>query len=411
MLPLSRPQGDIVRRGFGENKRFLQLAGKHKKPAMPVLQELMAGVSQAAKDAQAQLTRDTPFVNEIKTITEGLPALQWVIIEPLPLDIVNSYTDAAAFWANKVRVANRGKADGKKNIELVDTFNKLLLNLAKFVKKNYKTGLVWNGAGTKLESAASAGAAASSGGGGGGAATPAAAAKPAPASAGGAGGRPAGGGLTALFSEIKSIDQSKGKTEGLRHVTKDMKSKAAPAKVSSRPTGSARGAPKGPKGTPSVKLIQKRWLVENQGRGAPCELDEGVDKEKEVYITGCVGATIVIKAAKAKAITLDNCYDTQVVFGSLLSSCEVVNCKKVKIQTKGSCKAFAIDKTDGITVYLSWESRDAQILTSKSSEMNCSFPDRESDDAEWLEVPIPEQFVSTVGADNKLSSQVSELYG
>lgn len=74
------------------------------------------------------------------------------------------------------------------------------------------------------------------------------------------------------------------------------------------------------------------------------------------------------------------------------------------------CPSVAIDKTDGIVVGLAWPCRDAQIVTSKSSEMNVTFPVSEAEDADWVELPIPEQFVTKIGKDGKLSSSVSELY-
>ena len=49
-------------------------------------------------------------------------------------------------------------------------------------------------------------------------------------------------------------------------------------------------------------------------------------------------------------------------------------------------------------------------VTSKSSEMNVSFPGETDDDA-WREVPIPEQFVHHVKADRSgVTSDVSDLY-
>lgn len=397
--------GDIVNRAFQENLKFIKLAGKHKKPAMPGLQELIKPFSAIAKEANDMNDRQSPFANHIKFVSEGLPALQWVIIPTMPHELVGSYMEAAEFYANKVRVEFRTK--DPRHVEMCNTFKQALVALAAFVKKNYKTGLEWNprgsdaptGGSSESKAAEAPKKAAAAAGAGSGSGSGAGAGRP----------NPMGGGLSAVFSQIKSIDQSKGKTEGLRHVTKDMKSKGAPAKVPAVAPKRTSRAPVGPTGTPSTKLVQKRWLVENYGPGEPVTLSDGIDKEREVYITGCVGATIIIEG-KAKAMTIDGCTNTQVVFDSLLSSCEVVNSKKVKVQAKGSCKAFAVDKTDGIVIYLSFDSRDAQIVTAKSSEMNVSFPDSAADDADWIELPIPEQFVSTIGADNKVTSSVSDLY-
>ena len=53
---------------------------------------------------------------------------------------------------------------------------------------------------------------------------------------------------------------------------------------------------------------------------------------------------------KVNAITLDSCTRTGLVFKDLVSSCEVVNCTSVEVQSTGIMPTIAIDKTDGIAV-------------------------------------------------------------
>jgi adenylyl cyclase-associated protein len=53
-----------------------------------------------------------------------------------------------------------------------------------------------------------------------------------------------------------------------------------------------------------------------------------------------------------------------------MASCEIVNSARIKIQSRGICPSIAIDKTDGIVVYLSKDSLDSEIVCTKSSEMN-----------------------------------------
>lgn len=107
---------------------------------------------------------------------------------------------------------------------------------------------------------------------------------------------------------------------------------------------------------------------------------------------------------------IDQCTNVTVLVQSALSGVEVVNSKKMKIQCRGSLPSVAIDKTDGILVGLPWVARSALITSSKSSEMNVTFPVSEAEDADWVEQPIPEQFVSKINPDGKVSTHVSELY-
>ena len=74
-------------------------------------------------------------------------------------------------------------------------------------------------------------------------------------------------------------------------------------------------------------------------------------------------------------ITIDNCKKTNVVFDATLGGIETVNCKSLKVQVRKSCNTIAIDKTDGIMVYLSKDCYQSVVITAaKSSEMNVAFP-------------------------------------
>ncbi|VDO80919.1 unnamed protein product [Schistosoma mattheei] len=71
---------------------------------------------------------------------------------------------------------------------------------------------------------------------------------------------------------------------------------------------------------------------------------------------------------------LDNCKKTGVVFDHLISSIDVVNCQSVKIQCLGQLSTVNIDKTDGCQVFLSEDSKYADVITAKSSEINILIP-------------------------------------
>jgi adenylyl cyclase-associated protein len=94
------------------------------------------------------------------------------------------------------------------------------------------------------------------------------------------------------------------------------------------------------------------------------------DVKEQVYIYQCQNVTIEI-SGKCKTIVIDGCSKVQVVFGTAISSCEVVNSKRIQVQTLGVCPTFAIDKTDGCLIFLSKETMTvSSFVTSKSSEMN-----------------------------------------
>ncbi|KAI9905211.1 hypothetical protein PsorP6_014213 [Peronosclerospora sorghi] len=98
----------------------------------------------------------------------------------------------------------------------------------------------------------------------------------------------------------------------------------------------------------------------------------------------------------------------QLIFDNAVSSIEIVNFKGVQVQCKGMLPSVAIDKTDGCLVYISWEGRDVQFVTSKSSEMNVAFPEAAGSD-DYVEKPILEQFVHNIMDDISISSDVSDF--
>ncbi|KAG3197249.1 hypothetical protein PC128_g6975 [Phytophthora cactorum] len=113
---------------------------------------------------------------------------------------------------------------------------------------------------------------------------------------------PAGGGMANVFTSIKSIDQSGGKTAGLNK-------------------------------------------IEYQTGPEPLTVS-GINMKQQVYIFGCEGTTILLEG-KAKNIVLDSFKKTKLVFDNAVSSIEIVNYKGVQVQCKGVVPSVAIDKTDG----------------------------------------------------------------
>lgn len=216
--------------------------------------------------------------------------------------------------------------------------------------------------------------------------------------------------MNKLAAELGKLDQSSGKTAGLKHVTDDMKSKNAPVKDSKVPAASG-GKKEEPKPSKQVFELQggTKWIVEGQTGMIEIKADQ-LSTKHSVQIFNCVGATIVVDG-KCNTIAIDKCKKTQVLFQEVLATCEVVNCQSVKVQCKGKAPTVSIDKTDGCTVYLSRETmHETKVVASKSSEMNLSAPGATDDDA-WIEKVIPEQYVHQFKPDGSVSVDVSDLYG
>ena len=158
-----------------------------------------------------------------------------------------------------------------------------------------------------------------------------------------------------------------------------------------------------------------KWVIENQTKESVIRETSATgvitveisDPKQQVYMYNCDNVTVQING-KFKSLVLDKCVRCSVVYDTLISSAEVVNCTKIQLQVTGICPVFTIDKTVNVLIWLSEQSKTVSTFTtSLSSELNVSYPD--GDDQK--ELPIPEQFVHKLNtAKGTLSSDVSDLY-
>ncbi|KOB58586.1 hypothetical protein PFHG_00335 [Plasmodium falciparum HB3] len=116
--------------------------------------------------------------------------------------------------------------------------------------------------------------------------------------------------------------------------------------------------------------------------------------------------TFVIENNKFKSLQIEKCVKCNVVLNNLISSIEIINSKKVKIQVLGKSSSISIDKCTGVEFYLSKENVECEFTTALSSEMNIHI---QGQDEEWTEITIPEQFQHHL-ENGKLTTRVSDLY-
>ncbi|KAG3113891.1 hypothetical protein PI124_g7130 [Phytophthora idaei] len=379
--------GEVTEKAFAAQRAYLLMASQCKKPAT-LNPEHLKDLQACIKEINALRDNRSEFANHQNMVNEGIQALGWLCVEPAPKPFIESYVGGSDFWGNKIRV--HYKTSNPDQIAFVTAFKNLLTELMAYVKAHHTTGVTWNPKGSDVSNY-----------------TPGAASSAKAAA-------PAAGGMANVFAGIKSIDQSGGKTAGLNKVTKDMQTRRKDYKAEGTvPTPAAPAAAKKPAAPAKIAkppVCEERngnWQIEYQTGPEPLTVS-GINMKQQVYIFGCEGATILLEG-KAKNIVLDSCKKTKLVFDNAVSSIEIVNCKGVQVQCKGVVPSVAIDKTDGCLVYISWEGREVQFVTSKSSEMNVAFPHGAGSD-DYVEKPIPEQFVHKIMDDLTISSDVSDLY-
>lgn len=144
---------------------------------------------------------------------------------------------------------------------------------------------------------------------------------------------------------------------------------------------------------------EKTWVIGNQwkqaGNGEKDKMLHVYDHTQRVHVVNCHGVNIHVHGRKMKAILVDNCSDVNVIFDTVITTCEVVNCSNVGLQITGVCPTFSIDTSEGVTLWLTLEGmRTSNFVTSKSSEISISIPQSEdSNPWERKEVPLPVQYV------------------
>jgi adenylyl cyclase-associated protein len=418
--------GETATKAFTALRAFIDMASQCYRPTdnnelMALAKPMIDQIRKAGDDKNK--ARRTPLEYHCMAFADALSgSLGWILHQPgtgMPppaKSIKEAAIDGAMFYINKVRKANKGVAEHE---AWVKALLQMLNELMAYAKEWHKAGLSWSfkAQGAKSCSEYDGSAAAPT--------APETKKEEAPKAA------PvdeqeednikkAALAKNNLFAELAAIDQSSGKTAGLRQTKKvngkrivendksNVMTEAKKKKIAKmRGLGGTKKKEVAKVKPPVCELRGKKWAIENQV--GMCTLDaEKCDKKYSIYIYNCNGATIQV-LGKVNMITVDKCTKTNVVFNDVMGGCELVNCKQTKVQANGQCATVAIDKTDGCVVYagkVCWE--NLTIVASKSSEMNFSWPGKTDDDA-WNEACIPEQYQHKI-VDGKVTCEVSDLY-
>ncbi|XP_054266210.1 adenylyl cyclase-associated protein 1-like isoform X2 [Macrosteles quadrilineatus] len=391
-------QAKLVSDAFQTQLQYLRLAEARTVPSQSEQAGLLQPTSSVITAIQElrEKNRTSQYFNHLSAISESIPALGWVTVSPAPAPYIKEMNDAGQFYTN--RVLKDWKQKDQTHVDWVKAWVETLTELQAFVKRHHTTGLVWSKTGS-------------------GAGVP-----PPPPPAGLPPPPPPIDCLSlsddgsqdrsALFAEINRGEDI---TKSLKKVTPDMQTHKnpglrtgpAPFKAATAPTAQVPSPAKGLASNkpPVFAKDGKKWLVEHQ-RGNKNLVVDGAEMNNVVYMYGCLDSTLTVKG-KINSIFLDSCRKSAVVFDSLVSSVEFVNCQSVQMQVLGKVPTISIDKTDGCQMYLSPDSLDVEIVSSKSSEMNVLVPKGNGDFAEF---PIPEQFKTTVGKSG-LNTVVVESKG
>lgn len=441
--PLVEEQAAAVAKGFADQRKFLLVTTKAKRPDpqsqtfMELLKDLQQDLGTAGdiKDSN----RGSPVKEHLAMIAEGISTLQWLVMDGKPADVVGEMIGGAQMYGN--RILKTHKEGDQAHVTFVRSYYTLLTALKEYIKKHYPTGVTWNSTGIDpAQAMREADEVPTTNG----------TAPPAPSAGGPApppppplpkfdnvpppppppGGAPvpakSGSDMGAVFDQL---NRGESVTSGLKKVDKSQMThknptlrassavpgdisrskspgpsiKPKPGSLRQNSTSSSKPAPKQGK----KELDGNKWLIENfDSPPAPIEVE--VSMTQSILITKCKNTTIILKG-KANAVSIDNCPRLQILADTLVSSVDVIKSPNFAIQITNTVPTIQLDQVDGASIYLGAESLATEVYTSKCSSINVILPPT-ADEDDSKEAPLPEQMRSFV-RNGKLVSEIVEHAG
>lgn len=431
-----------VQKTFEEIRKFLLVATKATKPDMnssefmdflgPLQKE--AGEVNNIKDS----ARGDPLFNHLSAVADSIGVISWVIIERKPENHVDDTLGSAKYYGNRVQKEFKDNEGGELHIEWLQAYYAIFAELSQFIKDTYPQGVVWNAKGVSLKEAIQS-------------SEPKTSSSPPAPPAPSTGGPPPPppppgpaprfeineapsqhastptGGLGAVFSEL---NKGSAVTSGLKKVSASEMTHKNPAlragsKVPDRSDSLSstssinRGKSPAPRKTPKPEGLRakkppkkelqgNKWIIENfENEQQPIEIEAEISHS--ILVSRCNETTIIVKG-KANAITIDNSSRLSLVIDSLVSSVDVIKSANFAMQVLGTLPTILMDQVDGAQVYLSKESMNTEVFSSKCSSINLNIMETDVEDADYKEVALPEQ-IRTWIQKGKVMSEIVEHAG
>ena len=432
-----KDQAIHVKDTFAAIRQFLLVATEAKKPdqTSPEFAELLKPLQEAAAEVVKikEASRGDPTFNHLSAVADSIGVISWVMIEHKPYAHVDESLGSAKYYGN--RVQKEFKEKNPKHIEWLQAYYAIFTELSQFLKDNYPNGVIWNANGVPLkealQSSQPAAAAASPAPGAGGPPPPPPPPGPAPRfeinEAPSPGSAPvATGGLGAVFSEL---NKGSAVTAGLKkvsasemtHKNPSLRASKVPERSDSLSSNSSINRARSPaprktpkpeglraKKPPKKELQGNKWIIENyENEQQPIEIEAEISHS--ILVSRCNKTTIIVKG-KANAITVDNSSRLSLVIDSLVSSVDVIKSANFAMQVMGTLPTILMDQVDGAQVYLSKESMNTEVFSSKCSSVNLNIMEEGIEDADYKEVALPEQ-IRTWIENGKVMSEIVEHAG
>ncbi|CAO1617062.1 unnamed protein product [Sympodiomycopsis kandeliae] len=420
-------QAQKVLSTFAAQRKLIQIASASAKPSggasSPVFANLLKPLQEplmAVTEIRESNRAEKVLFNHLSAVSEGIPAVGWVAVEPKPGPFVSEMKDSAQFYTN--RVIKEFKEKDRTHVEWCRSFIKVLDVLKEYIMKHHTTGLTWNPNGGDAAAYRDTGSSAPSAPSAEGIPPPPPpppadfGAPPPPPAPPAAGAAPvaAAGGMDAVFSQL---NKGEGITSGLKKVDSSQMTHKNPslrgaggsqaaAPSSGKPTPPRPGSKPAslrPKKPAQTALEGNKWNVENHENNREIVID-ATELNHTVNIFGCKNCVIQIKG-KINAVAMVSCQKTSILLDTLVSSLEITSSPSFAVQILGRTPTVILDSCDSGQVYLSKDGLDTELITAKCSAINVSVPKAGGEEGEYTELALPEQLKFSV-ANGSLKSEV-----
>ena len=140
---------EYVSRLFNAQQQFLRQAVQSQKPDDKTIQTAIGAQSTEIGNITefTSKNRKSAQFNHLSTISEGIPALGWILVAPTPAPHIKEMVDSAQFYSN--RVLKDFKEKDQTHVDWVKAWGKVLNDLHAYVKQYHTTGLVWGSQGKR----------------------------------------------------------------------------------------------------------------------------------------------------------------------------------------------------------------------------------------------------------------------
>ena len=100
---------------------------------------------------------------------------------------------------------------------------------------------------------------------------------------------------------------------------------------------------------------------------------------------------------------LENCKSCKVILTHVLATVEIINSKSCQVIVKEFLPQCQVEKSESTNVYLYPGAKSCIFHSTCTQSLILHYPKAGAgDDDEWVDVPIPETYVTTIGPNDLL---------